>query len=382
MMLRISSIRRKSIRAKLLIDFSITLIGICVLNYFFIGYLYKNALNEKESIRTQTIANIATLEIQLMIENTNDTLRNITKLEFLQDDSLSIEHKINELQKYKSDLYDIGIVGMDGIGSMASGTDFFIKTKSVWDDASNWEANKLNAVTYKNESYLAVLKPVKSEDGEIKFVVVGVHNIKDTFEQIIQISGGEACFIASVDGQVIGGVRQNDQIKKIHVRVPEVRKLFKKDMTDDQYYVIEIQGGKYVIDLSEVKYRLVADTGWIAGTVNSKNLVRKDIKKLNLIIGLGIIIIMSVGLITVYLNTESIMKRMRYIINYLGDNIKNEFKDSVPREFLEREDEIGALAREIKKLEVEMNETLGAIKESITYINNLNDSVNNINTRE
>lgn len=381
-MLRISSIRRKSIRAKLLMDFSITLIGICVLNYFFIGYLYKNALNEKESIRTQTIANMTVLEIQLMIENANNTLRNITKLEFLQDDSLSIKHKINELQKYKSDLCDIGIVGMDGIGTMASGADFSIKTKCVWDDASNWEENKLDVVTYKDESYLAVLKPVKSEDGEIKFIVAGVHNIKDTFEQIIQVSGGEACFIASIDGQVIGGVRHNDQIKKVHLRVPEVRKLFKKDMTDDQYYVIEIEGGKYVIDLSEVKYRLVADTGWIAGTVNNKNLVSKEIKKLNIIIGLGIIIIMSVGLIIVYLNTESIMKHMRYIINYLGDNIKNEFKDSVPREFLEREDEIGALAREIKKLEEEMNETLGAIKESITYINNLNDSVNNINTKE
>ena len=380
--MRISSIRRKSIRAKLLIDFSITLIGICVLNYFFIGYLYKNALNEKESIRTQTIANITVLEIQLMIENANDTLRNITKLEFLQDDSLSIKHKINELQKYKSNLCDIGIVGMDGIGTMASGADFSIKTKRVWDDASNWEENKLDVVTYKNESHLAVLKPVKSEDGEIKFIVVGVNNIKDTFEQIIQVSGGEACFIASIDGQVIGGVRQNDRIKKVHVRVPEVRKLFKKDMIDDQYYINEIQGGKYVIDLSEVKYRLVADTGWIAGTVNNKNLVSKDIKKLNIIIGLGIIVIMSVGLIIVYLNTESIMKRMRYIINYLGDNIKNEFKDSVPREFLEREDEIGALAREIKKLEEEMNETLGAIKDSITYINDLNESISNINTKE
>lgn len=380
--MKVLSIRRKSVKAKLLLDFSAVLIGVCILNYFFIGNLYKDALNEKESIRTQTIANTTVLEIQLMIENANNTLRNITKLGYLQDNQLTIKDKINELKKYKSDFDDIGIVGMDGVGIMTSGEDIFIKTQAVWDDALNWEADKLNVVTYKNESYLAVLKPVKDKDEKIKSIIVGVYDIKDIFEQIIQVSGSEACFIATTDGQVIGGVNQDGTIKKVHVRVPEVRKLFKQEMSEDEYYIAEISGGKYVIDLSEAKYKLLKDTGWIAGVISSKLQLSKDIKKFNITIGVGMTIIMSLGLTMLYLNIESITKQMRYIINYLGNNIKNEFKDSVPREFLEREDEIGALAREIKNLEREMNETLETIRESITYINNLNENVDHISTKE
>nr|WP_302596601.1 hypothetical protein [uncultured Cellulosilyticum sp.] len=98
-------------------------------------------------------------------------------------------------------------------------------------------------------------------------------------------------------------------------------------------------------------------------------------KTFNIAMLIGMITAIVIGLIIVYLIASSIAKRMQHIVSHLEETIKSEFKESVPTELLENEDEIGSIAREMKHLEDKMAEMLISIKESINYLNDRLSSV-------
>lgn len=84
---------------------------------------------------------------------------------------------------------------------------------------------------------------------------------------------------------------------------------------------------------------------------------------------IGTIVVIMIGLFGAYLIATSVVKRILDIVEYLDGSIKNEFKESVPLELVENEDELGTIAKQMKYLENQISEMLASIKESIDYLN-------------
>ena len=146
------------------------------------------------------------------------------------------------------------------------------------------------------------------------------------------------------------------------------KNIFKTNLLFEQEYSIEVQS-PYFSEPADFNYGLINDEGWISGVINNKDQHSLELVNLKTAMIIGMCIVIVIGLIVVYVMATPMTNRMLHIANYLGITIKNEFKDSVPTELLENEDEIGIIAREIKNLEEEMTKTLASIKESINYLN-------------
>lgn len=379
-MLKIKGIRKRSIKAKLVIDFGAILIGICVFSYFFVSYIYQSILNEKEQDKIQVVTNAATTQIQLVIRNSLMILENVENFNSLTAKELSVEEKVKKLEGYESPFYEIAILNIDGTGSSINKHTLDISGQPDFKESVREKKDVINILKYQDRFHLAFFKPVLDEVGDVSYVLLGVRPIESIFKQILKASSSAVCFITSKDGQSIFEVSDNDNISSLNVVSDFRNELFQSAPQANKEY-IKVVNDRKTKESIEIRYSIIGNTEWILGTINSKAQVYTDVIafKKAMIIGMSIMIIL--GLVLVYISANAMTKRMRGMITYLEHNIKNEFKDSIPNELLENEDEIGTLAKELKNLEGEMQETLETIKESMDYINNLNEKMKHNNKK-
>ncbi|WP_054739991.1 cache domain-containing protein [Cellulosilyticum ruminicola] len=373
-MLKIKGIRKRSIKAKLVIDFGVILIGICIFSYFFISCVYQRILNERQQDKIKVVTNAATTQIQLVIRNSLMILGNVENFNSLSNEELSVEEKVKRLNGYTSPFDDIAILDTNGIGVSINNHTLDMSSQVDFEEALLEKKDKVSILKYEGQVYLVFFNPVLDEVGNVRCVLLGVRPIESIFKQILQASSSTVCFIANKEGQMIYDVAENNNINTMHIIDNEMINLFKANPVSNKEYIKVIKDKK-TKELLEVRYSLIGDTKWILGTVNSKAQVQSDVEALKKAMIIGMSLMICIGLILVYISANTMSKRMQGMIDYLERNIKNEFKDSISNELLENDDEIGTLAKELKNLEGEMQETLETIKESMDYINNLNEKM-------
>lgn len=379
-MLSIKEIRRRSIKAKLVIDFGTILIGICVFSYFFVSYIYQNILNQKEQDKIQVVTNAANAQMELVIKNSLMVLSNVEDFNVLSCEKLSVEDKAKRLEGYASPFNHIGIVDTNGEGITINNHILDMSGQADFREVLGEKKSSVNILRHQGEVYLVFLKPILNELDDVSYVLMGVRHIEPILEQILKTSSSAVCFIANEEGQLIIDVAEKGNINSMHVTDEFVNELFKVDLLPNEEYIKSINN-KSTKEPLEIRYSLIQNTDWILGTINSKAQVYIDILAFKKAMIIGMSLMIGLGLVLVYISANAMTKRMRGMINYLEHNIKNEFKDSIPNELLENEDEIGILAKELKHLESEMQETLETIRESMDYINNLNEKMKHNNKK-
>lgn len=368
--------RKKSIRNRLTIDFGIILIGICVFNYLLVSYIYKDRLYRQEQDKTDIVANAAITQTELIIQDSRNIISNISRIKFLKDYEQSVKEKTDKLEDYVSLFFDIGIVGVDGQGISVGGESFNVAGNHLFEDALQGKYNTFDLRRYEGEYYLVFLSPIKGEDENIQAVMIGVRRAEDFFDQIMQVSSGQLCFLGNRSGDGVVVTKGSSDINTVELLTDNegIKNIFEKDLLFGKEYNYSI-ANEYTNTVFNFNYEMIGDSEWLIGVVNTKGKIDVGLKTFNIAMLIGMITAIVIGLIIVYLIASSIAKRMQHIVSHLEETIKSEFKESVPTELLENEDEIGSIAREMKHLEDKMAEMLISIKESINYLNDRLSSV-------
>lgn len=368
-MLNIRKKRRKSIKTRLLIDIGVLIIGICIINYFTVMFIYKDILDKKESTKAQIVVNAAISQVEYSVYDADAFIENLLKCDFMNDEHLSAKDKADRLIDYISPFYDIGIVDLDGEGVTGEGVPFQVKDKEMLDKIINGQKGKFDLLEYDNESFILFFRAITGQNGKKQGAVIGVVRAEEALKQIIKSSSGQICFIANKAGNVFVGARQYNEERILAIQNSiNPKELFDKDLVAGKQYKTTIKD-LYLNEEVDINYGVLGETGWVLGVVNNReddNMSMMQVKT-SMIVGMGIVIFFAFA--SIYLTANSITKRILYIASHVHRTVKSEFQEAMPVELLQKEDELGEMAREMQKLEEEVSNMLVNIKDSIDYLN-------------
>lgn len=371
-MLKISQIRKKSIKNQLIIDFGAILLSVCVISYIAVYCIFSDLLKKNQEDTTDVVTDVVISQARTMINTVGTIIDKVANIELLQDTIVPIEERLKAVETNVPIMYQLGLFDKDGNGMVSTGKKINIKGKAVFDEALLGEIDSFTVTTYDGQDYISFLRPVLDKQGEAQSVVLAFHKLEDFFQRIMQVSRGEICYIVNSEGIAFWGRIDEDGVSKCG-RVTDTKgfeKLFENDMLYDQEYTLktkELYSGEDV----EVTYSLVGEPSWIIGVVRLEKASKQALNVFHTAMLWGMFLVLIVGMIIVYIIVSSISKRMNGIASYLGNSIKSEFKETMPPELLKDDDEIGKIAKEVKHLEEEMVEMLDSIKTSIDYLNNI-----------
>lgn len=332
-------------------------------------FIYKDILDKKESTKAQIVVNAAISQVEYSVYDADAFIENLLKCDFMNDELLSAKDKADRLIDYISPFYDIGIVDLDGEGATGEGVAFQVKNKEMLENIINGEKRQFDLLEYDNQSFILFFRAITAQNGKKQGAVIGVVKAEEALKQIIKSSSGQICFIANKDGSVFVGARQDNQERILAIQNSiNTKELFDKDLVVGKQYKTNIKDS-YLDEMVDINYGVLGETGWVLGVVNNReddNISMMQVKT-SMIVGMGIVILFAFA--SIYLTANSITKRILYIASHVHRTVKSEFQEAMPVELLQKEDELGEMAREMQKLEEEVSNMLVNIKDSIDYLN-------------
>ena len=376
-MLDIRDRRKKSIRFKLMLDIGLILIIACVFNYLLVRFIYQGILEKQNSEKTELVANVAVKQAQLINENSHGLLNNIIEILGIDDEPSAMREKLKQIEIFTSKFKDIIILDVNGIGTGIYQNYYDLRDSGI---VKNFENNKqisFNIFEHEGIPYIVFGQMVRDSFGEIRYILLGIEEVEVFFDQIIAVSGGEICFVGNRSGDGFMSVGKKGTVNRIRMLRKDygIQQLFQKNLIEGKDYNTETERGNRSI---KVNYGKIEGTEWLLGVISSSNEIGAIMKDFQVAMLIGMLIVISAGMTIVYIITSSVVRRITNISNYIEENIESEFGETLPEELLKNEDEIGKLAKEIKRLQDVMDDMFAAIKESVDYLNDRADSMSNV----
>lgn len=363
--------RRKSIKTRWLIDIGTLIMGICIVNYITVILIYKDILDKKESTKVQIVTNAAISQVEYGVYGADALMKNLMKCDFMSNEHMSVKEKANKLRDYISPFYDIGVVDLEGYGATAEGATFQVKNKELFYNIINGEEGQFDLIEYDNKSFILFFRAIIDENGQKQGAAIGVIEAEEALRQVIKSSSGQMCFIADANGRVFVGANQDEDNKERALAIQnsiDAKELFKNELLVDKEYRIVIKD-LYLNEMVDINYGVIGETGWVLGIVNNREDDKVSMMQVraSMLVGMGTVMLFA--LMIVYFTANSITKRILHIAGHVNRSVKSEFQESMPMELLQKEDELGEMAREMQKLEEEVASMLMSVKDSINYLN-------------
>lgn len=233
----------------------------------------------------------------------------------------------------------------------------------------NGEEGQIDLVEYDNKSFILFFRAITDKNGKKQGAVIGTVKAEEALKQIIKSSSGQLCFIADANGRVfVEAIQDSEERILAFLNSINTKELFGEDLAHHKKYKIAIKD-PYLNEMVDINYGVIGEREWVLGVVNN----REDDKmsmlqvKTSMFVGMGIVILLA--FLSIYLTANSITKRILYIASHVNRSVKSEFQEVMPMELLQKEDELGEMAREMQKLEEEVSSMLISVKDSIDYLN-------------
>lgn len=371
-MLNISRLRKKSIKNKLLIDIGGILVGVCVISYLVICYILIDIIRKNEKEKADIMANAAIAQTRIMIDTVEDVMDNMAMMTVLQDKNVPIEKRMEAVKTSIPIKHEIALFNRNGDGITSTGERINVEEAPRFQQTLKDKMDAFDIVTYNKQSFIVILRPIRDEQSEIQSIILAYRRVEDFFDRIMQVSEGELCYMANDGGDVFW--RSIDETGKSRSGamsgVEDINKLFEEPLFREQQYVMKAQD-----TLSQqsmlLNYSLIGRSDWVIGIARQEKNIRDELIRFGYLIFLGMLVVIVIGMLIVYVIASSMVKRIDGIASHLDNTIRSEFREKLPPELLQNDDEIGKIAKQVKHLEDEVEEMLDSIKSSIDYLNDM-----------
>ncbi|QBD84559.1 methyl-accepting chemotaxis protein, partial [Clostridium tetani] len=383
----VRKIRSKSIKVYIMLYFGILLIAIGI---GLSGVSYINSKNTLENTVKMTMPEIVkqgSLAIETYIEGELDKLELVTDEKIFKDEKVSLDDKLKLLSNEvkRSGHVNMGIGDLNGNLKTTEGDLINISDREFFKKALKGVSSVTDPMVSKVDKSIIIIyaSPLK-KNGKVIGVITTVRdaNVFSDFANKIKIGETGRAFIINKQGMVIAA-KNKDLVKKMYSAIDAVKKNSDlQSVVDIHKKMIKGENGtdEYLIDGVEkyVAYTPLKSTGWSIGIDVDKSEILHEINSLNKYMSILTLVFLGFGLVIAYLISEGISKPIKRYVEHLRVIEDGDFSHEVSQNDLNKENEIGYMAKAIDGMQNSITEMIKNIKENSSNIDMQSDNLANL----
>ncbi|CDI48985.1 methyl-accepting chemotaxis protein [Clostridium tetani] len=377
----------KSIKTHIMLYFGILLIAIGI-GLSGVSYINsRNAIESTVKITMPEIVKQGSLAIETYIEGELDKLKLVTDEKIFQDEKVSLEDKLKLLSNEvkRSGHVNMGIGDLKGNLKTTAGDSINISDREFFKKALTGVSSVTDPMVSKVDKSIIIIyaSPIK-KNGKVIGVITIVRdaNVFSDFASKIKIGKTGRAFMINNQGMLIAA-KNRDLVKKMYSAINAVKENPDlQPVVDIHKKMIKGQNGigEYLIDgvKKYVAYTPLKSTGWSIGIDVDKNEVLYELNALNKYMIILTLVFLGFGLVIAYLISEGISKPIQRYVGHLRVIQDGDFSHEVSESDLNKENEIGYIAKAIDGMQNSITEMIKNIKDNSSNIDIQSESLANL----
>lgn len=364
--------KRLKIKNKLVVCFGAILVIGFIISGIMANEVFKKIVEESTLKNLSRLAKDTADKVNIILDEKQRIMQKLAELPQLTDQNCSIEEKVELLSEYNTLLEFKEVAWVDLEGNIY---DLEQQAKNIADTKGFKQVLKgqvivSSAIKREDQILYAMMVPVKGVNGQVIGALVGVENIESFTHIVAETEISDAYMIVDSQSNIIA--YSNKSLLDGH-SISNMEEKFKHIYKQYEKMLKGANGAGYCIDpeTNEKNYMSYAttDIGWSFILFNQRRMLLEVLREFNYsLIGVTLIII-AIGLMTVYFMARKISRRINGITNYLDTVAHGDFEQPVPKNLLELEDEMGDAARALEGMKIEIEEMIATIKRCTDYMN-------------
>ena len=378
----------KSIKTKLSVYFGTLIIFVCLalgaIAYYSSNYALSN--NAKEMLSSTSLQAASVIESRLMADY--NILETLSQRDEIQDFSFPLEKKAELLkaEAKRTGFTSLAFGDVNGDVYTMALAHIVLKERPYYQEALKGNNVVTDPIIAKDNGNLIInmAVPIKDKGGKVIGVLIGNRDAGEISQIISDITVGKTgkSFIINNSGVTVAhynkeSVEKSENIIEIAKKEPALQSL-----ADVQKEMIKGNAGtgefSYQGESKYLGYAPIKGTTWIIGIAVPKSEVLSQLNLLKTSILIASIIIVILGLVSVYMVSRLISTGISKISSHLKVISKGDFTNPVSEKGLKYNDEIGEAFKSIKIMQESIVDIIAIIKENSINIDSKANSLSNI----
>jgi methyl-accepting chemotaxis protein len=360
----------KSIKTKLIVSIEIVILIIIIALSSISLKLSSNSLMNNSSKTMSAIAAEGAKTVESRISEQLRIIEGISIRDDIINSNLSTEQKLlslnDDVNKYK--YLKIGICDLKGNIQYTNSTSTNVIDRDYFKKAAAGELFVSDPLMSKTENKIVVVyaAPIK-QNGQVIGVITGTkdgNDISSISNDITFGSTGKA-FMLAKDGTKIAHydnslvTKEDNDFNNLKDN-PSLKELV---ALEQKMVNGETGSGTYSYNNTEkfLAFAPVPTTTWSLAVVVDKSEVLSELTLLSKLIVVSAILFIVLALVTVYLISDSITKRIKIATNYIVTISSGDFTNTVTKKHLSMKDEIGLMIKSVNTMQESIKSMLSSI---------------------
>ncbi|OOM75609.1 methyl-accepting chemotaxis protein McpB [Clostridium puniceum] len=378
----------KSIKIKLSVYFGILIIIVCLalggIAYYSSNYALSN--NAKEMLASTSLESSRVMESRLDADY--NVLETLSQREEIRDFNFSFEKKAELLQAEakRTGFTNIGFGDVNGDAYTMTLAHIELGERPYYQEAAKGKRGITDPIISKADGSLIInmAVPIKDKDGKVVGVLIGSRDADEISKIISDITVGKTgkSFIINNSGVTVAHYNKESVTKSENVIEEAKNDPSLQALADIQKEMIKGNAGTgeyiYQGDTKYMGYAPIKGTNWIIGIAVPKSEVLSQLNLLKISILIASLIIVLIGLVSVYMVSRLISSGISNISSHLQVISKGDFTNPVSEKGLKYNDEIGEAFKSIKIMQESIVDIIATIKENSINIDSKANNLSNV----
>lgn len=309
---------------------------------------------------------------QVQFERT--TIENLSKMEFLSDDSIATSQKLEKLNDFieVNGYFKIGISDLNGDIEYSNGTSTSLADREGFKHAIQGESFvtdpimsktegcmviQCTAPIYKNDKIVGVICAVKASSAisdisnEIVFGKTG--NAFLLNREGIKIAHTDQELVDKMDSDIANNVKGNEALIELE------KKMIAGNTGNGQYSYNGID--KYMI------YLPVEGTNWSLAVTITEDELTQHVASFVMVAAIISLVMLLLAIVAIYFLADNIGKRIGYVVKHLVNMEKGDYTVPIETKNI-RNDEVGIMLNAVNRLQLAMKDMIQGIQKNSIHI--------------
>lgn len=374
----------KSMKTKFLLLFGGMLISICLGLGWIAEYASENALSlVAKDLMTNMLAESSKV-VQSRIETQWATLSTIASSDIISNSDVSKQEKVAYLttEVKRNNFKNITFVDKTGMGWNTDGAEVNLSDRTYFQECLKGNTSISDPLTSKADGSLTVVfaVPLKDENGNIEGALTGARKGEELSSIISDIKLGKTgtSFMINKSGTTIAQVdltrinkENNIEQAKTDPRLTSIAEIEKKMVNG------EAGSGEYTYNgvVKYVAYAPVKGTSWSLAIADPEIEVLSSLNTMKMSILLASVVFLLLGLLTLYLIINILVKQIKVMSTHLGLLATGDFSVKPQISKKKNKDEIAIACDSMQSMQESVSYMIYAIQDTSTGIHSHSESL-------
>lgn len=367
--------KRFKIKNKLVVCFGAILVIGFIISGIMANQVFKKIIEESTLKNLSRLAKDTADKVNIILDEKQRVIEKLAKSPELMNQHFSIQEKLSVLSdlNFLLEFKEIAWVDLEGNIYGLEGFKRNIADTVEFKQALKGQVTVSSGIEAKDEILYAVIAPIMSESGQFIGAIMGMENIESLTYIVAENEISDAYMILDSKAEIVAYSNEGMLDRQKVISDMQGKEKFKHIYKKYENMLRGFNGTGYCIDpetgeKSYVSYA-ATDIGWSLVLFNQRSQLLGVLREFNYSLIVVTVIIIALGLVTVYLMAREMARRINGITHYLDTVANGDFEQPVPKNLLELEDEMGDAARALEGMKIEIEEMIDTIKRCTDYMN-------------